>query len=303
MNKEDKKLIEEINKLKKEKDAVILVHNYQRPEIYEVADFIGDSFELSKKASEVKSKIIIFCGVSFMAETAKILNPDKTVLIPDRTAGCPMADMITAEQIKELRKKYPNAAVATYVNSNADVKAVSDVCVTSSNAVKIIGNLPQEEIIFVPDKNLASYTQSKTSKKIIIWPGFCCVHEKIKPETIVKAKEAHKDAKVIVHPECRKEVIALADAVCSTSQMITFAKESEAKEFIVVTEEGMVNRLKREVPNKEFYALGGLCTQMKKITLSSVLNSLKNNVYEVKLSEDMIEKSKNSLLKMLELAK
>jgi quinolinate synthase len=295
-----KKLINEINKLKKKKDAIILVHNYQRPEIYEVADYIGDSFELSRIAAETKTKIIVFCGVNFMAETAKILNPKKIVLHPEKDAGCPMADMISAVQITKLKQEHPNAAVVSYVNTNAETKAVSDVCCTSANAVQVVNSLPNKEIIFIPDKNLASFVQQKTSKKIIAWPGFCCVHEKVKPEDLQKAIASKKDARIIVHPECRKEVQEMADAICSTSQMITYAKQSPANEFIIVTEPAMVNRLKREIPNKKFYSICGICVQMKKITLNSVLESLKSNKYEVQINEDLRSKAELSLKKMLE---
>lgn len=294
------KIIKQINELKKKKNAIILVHNYQSPEIYEVADYLGDSFELSRIAAETKADIIVFCGVSFMAQTAKILNPTKIVLHPEKDATCPMADMITAEQINELRKKHPGAAVVSYVNTNAETKAVSDVCCTSANAVRVVNTLPNKEIIFVPDKNLASFVQTQTNKKIIPWPGFCCVHEKVKIEDVKKAKEARPAAKIIVHPECRKEIQDLADAICSTSQMITYAKESPAKEFIVVTEPAMINRLNREIPNKKFYSLCGICVQMKKIKLESVLNALKLNQYEVKIDEDLRKRAETSLKKMLE---
>jgi len=294
-------LINKINKLKKEKHAIVLVHNYQRPEIYEIADFIGDSLELAKKASETKAKIIVFCGVDFMAESAKILNPDKIVLHPSKLSICPMAQMVTKENILEIKKKHPKAVVVSYVNTTAEVKAVSDICCTSANAVKVVNSLKENEIIFTPDKNLAAYVQTKTKKKIVPIEGYCYVHDKITPEEVKKAKENHSNAKVMVHPECRMDVIKLADAVCSTSQMIKYAKESPAKEFITVTECGMVNRLKKEMPDKKFYPLGGTCLQMKKITLEKVYDCLKNENNEIKIEKRIINKAKKALERMLEI--
>jgi len=293
-------LIDKINKLKKEKNAVILVHNYQRPEIYEVGDFMGDSLELSRKAVNTDAKIIVFCGVDFMAESAKILNPDKTVLIPDKIASCPMANMVTPEQVLEAKKKHPDAIVVTYINTTADVKAVSDICCTSANAVKVVGSLKEKEIIFTPDKNLAAYVQSQLpDKKIIPVEGYCYVHDKILAEDVKKTKELHPEAKVMVHPECRMDVIKEADAVCSTSQMIKYAKESSAKEFISVTECGMVNALKKEIPGKEFWAVGGTCIQMKKITLEKVYDCLLNESNPVEVEPEISEKAKKALDEML----
>ena len=294
-----KALIEKINQLKKEKNAVILVHNYQRPEIYGIADFLGDSLELAKKAAQTNAKIIVFCGVDFMAESAKILNPDKMVLHPDRLAICPMASMVTKEQVLEAKKKYPKAAVVSYINTTAEVKAVSDICCTSANSIKIVNSLKEDEVIFTPDKNLAIYTQTKTLKKIIPVEGYCYVHDKIAAESVKKAKENYPNAKIMVHPECIMDVIKLADAVCSTSQMIAYAKESPAKEFIAVTECGMVNRLKREMPDKIFYALGGTCIQMKKITLQKVYDCLLNEKNKVELDKDIMDKARKALQRML----
>ncbi len=296
---ENKELIERINKLKKEKNAVILVHNYQRPEIYAIADFLGDSLDLAKKALSTNSKIIIFCGVDFMAESAKILNPDKIVLHPERLSVCPMANMVTKEKVLEMKKKHPKAIVVSYVNTTADVKAVSDICCTSANAVTIVNSLKEDEIIFTPDKNLAAYTQTKTDKKIIPLEGYCYVHDKINVEDIKKAKENYPDAKVMVHPECRMDVIKIADAVCSTSQMITYAKETDANEFIAVTECGMVNRLKKEMPNKTFYAVGGTCIQMKKITLKKVYDCLKNETNKIEIDKEIMDKARQALEAML----
>ena len=295
-------LVKKINKLKKEKNAVILVHNYQRPEIYEIADFLGDSLELAKNAAQTNAKIIVFCGVDFMAESAKILNPDKMVLHPSKISICPMARMITPEKVLELKRKYPNAAVASYINTTAEVKAISDVCCTSANSVKVVNSLKEDEVIFTPDKNLAIYTQTKSSKKIIPTEGHCYVHDNITAESLKKAKENHPNAKAMVHPECRMDVINLGDAVCSTSQMISYAKQSDAKEFIVVTECGMVNRLKRDMPEKTFYALGGTCLQMKKITLENVYDCLLNEKNKVELKKEIMDKARKALERMLELS-
>ena len=293
-------LIKEILKLKKQKSAICLVHNYQRPEIYKIADFIGDSLELARAASKTDAKTIVFCGVDFMAESAKILNPEKTVLHPEKLAVCPMAQMVTVEQIKEMRKKYPKAAVVSYVNTTAEVKAESDICCTSANAVKIVASLKEKEVIFTPDKNLALYVQSKLQdKKIIILEGYCYVHDKILAESVKKSKELHPNAKVVVHPECRPDVIQLADAVCSTSQMITYCRESDAEEFIIGTEEGMLNRLKMDCPGKKFYCAGGTCLQMKKITLEKIYNALKNEKNKVEIKEEIRLKAKKALDRML----
>jgi quinolinate synthase len=297
---ENKELIGKINKLKKEKNAIILVHNYQRPEIYEVADFMGDSLELSRKASETKAKIIVFCGVDFMAESAKILNPEKLVLHPSRISVCPMAQMVGKEKILEMKQKYPKAAVCSYVNTTAEVKAVSDICCTSANAVKVVNSLEEDEVIFAPDKHLAAYVQTKSDKKIIPVEGYCYVHDKISPESVKKAKENHPNSKVMVHPECRMEVIKLADAVCSTSQMIKYAKESDAKEFIAVTECGMANALKKEMPDKEFNAVGGTCVQMKKITLDKVYDCLLNEKNKIEIDKEIMDNARKALQRMLD---
>ena len=299
---ESKELIEKINKLKKEKNAVILVHNYQRPEIYEIADFLGDSLGLAKNAVETDAKIIVFCGVDFMAESAKILNPGKVVLHPEKLAECPMANMVTKEQVLEMKKKYPKAAVVSYVNTTADVKAVSDICCTSANAIKVVNSLKEDEVIFTPDKNLGAYTQTKTNKKIILLEGYCYVHDKITVEQVKMAKENHPNAKVMIHPECRMEVIDEADAVCSTGQMVTYAKESSSKEFIAVTECGMANMLKRLMPDKMFYPLGGTCIQMKKITLETVYDCLLNETGKIELDSKIIEGAKKALERMLEVS-
>ncbi|MDI6826266.1 MAG: quinolinate synthase NadA [Candidatus Aenigmarchaeota archaeon] len=292
-------LINKINKLKKEKNAVILVHNYQRPEIYKVADFIGDSIELCRAAAKTDADIIVFCGVDFMAESAKILNPEKKVLIPVRGAECPMAEMVKKRDLLDLKKHYPNATVVSYVNTRAETKAESDICCTSANAVEVVNSLPQKEIIFVPDENLANYVQTKTDKKIIPWKGFCYVHAKITPGQVKEAKRLHLDAKVLVHPECRLDVIELGDYVCSTSQMLYRAREDPARKFIIVTEQGMVERLKLEIPDKKFYAIVATCVQMKKNSLPLVLKSLQKEIYPVNLDEEIVRKARIALDKML----
>ena len=299
---EQKELIEDINRLKKQKNAIILVHNYQRPEIYEVGDFLGDSLELARIAAETNADIIVFCGVDFMAESAKILNPNKKVLIPEKLSICPMADMIKKEDVLKLKEKYPNAAVCSYVNTSADVKAVSDICCTSANAVKVVNSLDEDEVIFAPDKNLAAYIQTKTDKKIIPIEDYCYVHDKISLEDIRKTKENYPNAKVMVHPECKIEVTKESDAVCSTSQMISYAKENSAKEFIVVTECGMVNRLKKEVHGKKFYAAGGTCIQMKKITLEKVYDCLLNGKNEISLDKNIMDNARKALQRMLNIS-
>jgi len=300
-----KNLIEEINKLKKEKNAVVLVHNYQRPEIYKIADFIGDSYELSVKASQTKSDIIVFCGVHFMAESAYILNPSKKVLLPSEDAGCPMADMVKAEDLKDLRKKYPDAAIVTYMNTTAAVKAESDVVCTSSNAVDVVNSLPNKRIIFVPDKNLASHVAMHTDKEIMPWKGYCYVHDKFSHKELAKTKKKLRKAEVIAHPECPKNFRKLSDHVCSTGGMIGYAKNSEAKEFIIGTEIGMLEMLKQEVPEKKFYTAppGRTCVDMKKITLEKVLDALKNEKPVVTVPEGIRVRAKKALDKMLEVAK
>jgi quinolinate synthase len=301
ISESDKGIIRKILELKKQKDAIILVHNYERPEIYEVADFIGDSLELSREAEKTDAKIIVFCGVDFMAESAKILNPAKSVLHPEKLSICPMAQMANTDQILEMKKKFPKAAVVSYVNTTAQVKSLSDICCTSANSVKVVNSLEENDIIFLPDKNLAIYTQTKTKKRIIPVEGYCYVHGKISAEEVKKAKENHPDAKVMVHPECKIEVINMADAICSTSQMIKYAKENPAKEFISVTECGMIHRLKRDIPDKTFYAVGGVCAQMKKITLEKVYDCLKNETGNVEISKEVMDKARVALKRMIDL--
>jgi len=304
MESKTQQLIDEINKLKKEKNAVILVHNYQRPEIYEVADYIGDSYGLSVEASKTNAKMIIFCGVHFMAETAYILNPTKKVILPAIDAGCPMADMVTAEDLKEFKKKHPDAAVVSYMNTTAETKAESDVVCTSSNAVKVVKSLPNKKIIFVPDKNLASYVAQHTDKEVIPWDGYCYVHAKFSYKELEKAKKILEDAKVIAHPECPKEFRALADHICSTSGMVDYAKNSEAKKFIIGTEIGMIEMLKRKCPEKKFYtSQQRVCFNMKKNNLELVLEALKEEEPVITVPEEIRVKAKKALDKMLEVGK
>ncbi len=298
---EKKELIEGINKLKKEKNAVILAHIYQRPEIYNVADFIGDSYGLSKKAIETGAEIIVFCGVDFMAESAYILNPDKTVLIPTRLANCPMAAMVDVEGLRKLKAQCHNAAVVSYVNTTADVKAESDICCTSANAVKVVNSLEEDEVIFVPDSNLAHYVMRHTDKKIIPWNGWCYVHTKFSPEGLIRAKAMHLAAKVLVHPECVPEVVDLADEVFSTTGMVNYVKQSPDKTFIIATEIGVIERLKLEFPEKVFFQAppGGTCLQMKKTTLALVLDALEKEQFKVTVPENIRVRAKKALDKML----
>ncbi len=299
-------LIREIHTLKRERRAVILAHNYQRPEIFEVADFIGDSLELAREAKKVQSDVIVFCGVHFMAETAKVVNPERTVLLPDSRAGCSLSDSITAEALaerkQELRKVYPDLQVVCYVNTSAEVKAESDACCTSANAVEIVEKLDSQHILFVPDENLARYVQSQTKKTIIAWEGNCYVHHQITPEQILAVRQKLPHVKVLVHPECREDVIKLADAALSTSAMMRYAKQSPAQEFLIVTECGLSDRLLLEVPEKKFYKSCKLCAYMKMITLESVRDALRNLRHEITLPEAVRAGAERSLNRMLALS-
>ena len=299
--------IAQILRLKRERRAVILAHNYQRPEIFEVADFIGDSLELARKGREVEdAELIVFCGVHFMAETAKVLNPERTVLLPDLRAGCSLADSVTAEALAErkaeLKKIYPDLRVVSYVNCTADVKAESDACCTSANAAKIVESIDSDNVLFVPDQNLANYVQSQTTKNIISWDGNCYVHHQITPEEVERVKRSIPGIVVIAHPECRKDVLALADAVLSTSAMMRYAKSSPADKFLIVTECGLSDRLLMEIPDKHFYKACKLCRFMKMITLDGVLDSLVNLRYEITLEPEVREGARRALERMLELS-
>ena len=294
-------LTEKILKLKKKRNAVILVHNYQLGEVQDIADFVGDSLDLSQNAAKTDADVIVFCGVHFMAETASILCPDKTVLLPDEHAGCPMANMITAPQLRAKKKEHPQATVVCYINSSAEVKAESYICCTSANAVAVVESLDTNEILFVPDQYLGHYISTKTNKKMILWPGFCPTHARIMPEYIVKLRHEYPEAKVVVHPECRPDVIALADEVLSTSGMIKFAIREDVQEMIVGTEMGIIYRLKKENPGKKFIPVSeqAICPNMKLITLEKVLWSLEEMAPEVKVPEKIRLKAKAAVDRML----
>ena len=299
------KLIEKILELKRKRKAIILAHNYQPPEIQDIADLRGDSLELSLKASKTDTEIIVFCGVIFMAETAKIVSPKKKVLLPVKDVPCEMANMIKVEDVLALKAKYPDAPVVTYVNSYAEIKAVSDVCCTSANAVKVAGILPDKKIIMIPDMNLARYTQRfYPEKEIIYFEGFCPFHHFLTPEEVIKAKREHPNAIFIAHPECRPEVIDLADYVASTSGMLKLAKKLPNKEFIIGTEIGLLYSLSKENPDKRFYHPSPekmVCSSMKKITLENLFNALENLEFEVTLNEEVIKKAYSAVKKMLEI--
>ena len=296
-----KSIEERILKLKQDKNAVILVHNYQRPEVQDIGDFVGDSLELSQKAAATDADVIVFCGVHFMAETAAILSPEKTVLLPDAHSGCPMADMITAEQLRQKKKELPDATVVTYVNSSAEVKAESDYCCTSANGVKIVQSLDSQEILFVPDQYLGDYIAKKTGKKMTLWPGYCPTHIKILPEDIIRRKKEYPDAHVVVHPECRPDVIALADEALSTSGIIRYAARDDVSELIVGTEVEILHRLKKENPGKTFIPASekAVCPNMKRITLEKVLNSLETMSPRIEVPEEIRLKAKAAVDRML----
>ena len=296
---------EEIEQLKKEKNAVILAHYYVRPEVQEIADYVGDSFYLSKVAVGLKEKTIVFCGVSFMGESAKILNPEKTVLMPDMAADCPMAHMASAETIEKIRSEYDDLAVVCYINSTAELKRHSDVCVTSSNALKVVTALPQKNIFFVPDENLGRYIGSKLPEKNFIYnDGFCHVHRSITAENVKKAKEVHPEAEVLVHPECTPDVVALGDYVGSTSGIIDYATASDKDVFIICTEMGVLYELKQKKPGKTFYSVGHrqFCPNMKRISLENVRDTLRDMKNQVELPEELRLNAKKALDEMLRIA-
>lgn len=298
--------IREIERLKEEKDAIILAHYYVNEEVQEAADYVGDSFFLSEVATKVKEQTIVLCGVSFMGESAKILNPEKIVLMPDAGADCPMAHMASAERIEEVRREYEDVAVVCYVNSIAELKTHSDVCVTSSNALKIVQALPNKHIFFIPDENLGRHVAALCPDKHFIFnDGYCHVHANISKEMLEQAIAARPDAKVLVHPECRPQVVALADYAGSTAGIIEYATKSEDKEFIIGTEMGVLYELKRRNPDKKFYTAGNMqiCPNMKKITLDKIIEALKNKAPEVKLTEEIITRAHAPLNRMLELAR
>jgi quinolinate synthase len=319
-------LREKILTLKEKKNAIILAHNYQREEVQDIADHTGDSLELSRIAASIDCDVIVFCGVNFMAESASILSPEKTVLLPEITACCPMADMITvsdARNIKthfpgfeytegykypaeftlsDIKKAHPGVPVVTYVNTTADVKAESDICCTSANAVKIVESLDSDKVICTPDKNLSAWIAKNTKKQVIAWDGFCHVHERASADDVMNAKKEHPDALVLAHPECRMEVLEKADHVTSTSGMLRYAKSSDAKELIIGTETGLLYKLRKDNPDKTFYPLRKdmVCPNMKKTSLNSVLNALETMTYKVKVPEEIRVPAKKALDRMLQ---
>ncbi|MHB9094127.1 MAG: quinolinate synthase NadA [Eubacteriales bacterium] len=292
----------EILDLKKKHNAIILSHLYQRPEVQDVADYIGDSLGLSQEAGKTGAEVIVFCGVHFMAETAAILSPGKTVLLPEINAGCPMADMVTAEALRAKKREYPDAVVVCYVNTSADVKAESDICCTSANAVKIVRSVPVDKpVLFVPDRNLGNYVGVKSGRQIIYWEGYCNTHDKLTVDDILKAKESHPGATVMVHPECRPEVVALADQIFSTSGMIKFARENEAAEYIIGTEMGILHQLYKECPGKKFYIASNklICPNMKATTLQKVKWALEEMQPRVMVPEAIREKALGAVERMI----
>lgn len=300
----NQKLLEEIQEQKALRQAVILAHNYQSPEIQDLADFCGDSLGLSIQASKTGAETIVFCGVRFMAETAKVLCPNKMVLLPDPRAGCPMADMITADELRDLKAKHPDALVVCYVNSTAEVKAESDYCCTSANAVAVVQSLPRDRrIIFVPDQHLGRFVEQQTQRDLILWPGYCTTHVLISEDDVRQAKQQYPDAVVMAHPECSEPVKDLADALLSTGQMVKFVRENPAKRFIVATEVGMIHPLKKARPDAEFVPAGvrGVCPNMKKITLEKVLASLTNLEHQIEVPEEIRLKAAKSLQRMVEI--
>lgn len=299
-----KKLVEKIESLKQQRNAVILAHNYQPPEIQDIADFTGDSLGLSIKAAQTEAEVIVFCGVQFMAETAAILSPQKTVLLPDKSAGCPMADMITAEQLRKLRQEHPDALVVCYVNSTAEVKAESDYCCTSANAVELVNSLPKDrQILFVPDQHLGRFVAVRTGRDIVLWPGYCRSHVMITEDDIKTAKAKYPDAVVMAHPECSEPVKELSDELLSTGQMLKFAAESSEKQFIVATETGIIHTLKKQNPKAEFIPASNraVCPNMKKITLEKIIWALEDMQYKISVPEEIREKAKIALDKMVEI--
>jgi quinolinate synthase len=294
-------LMKQIAELKEKRNAVIVAHNYQLDEVQEAADMVGDSFALSKYCTQSGAELIVFCGVHFMAESAKILSPEKTVLLPEIDAGCPMADMVTAEALREEKKRYPEAAVVCYINSSAEVKAESDICCTSSNAVDVVRSMKEKEIMFVPDKNLGNYVSRQVPEKhIILWDGYCITHHRVTSGEVKEIKKLHPDAELLVHPECRPEVVDQADFVGSTKQIIEYASKSKSGKLIIGTEMGVLYRLKKDNPNKTFYMLsqGMICPNMKKTTLKSIYESLQQMKYSIEIDEEVRVKAKKALDRM-----
>ncbi len=303
MRDHQQETISRIKSLCRDHNAIILAHNYQPDIIQDLADFVGDSLELSVKAAALEEKTIVFCGVRFMAETAKILSPDKTVLLPNANAGCPMADMADAESLRRLKAMHPGAVTVCYVNSTAEVKTECDICCTSANAENIVKMIPPErEIIFLPDKNLGANVEKATGRKMILWPGFCPTHMRIVPEIIIQRKKEYPEAVLMVHPECVPAITAMADEVLSTGGMLRFARETAAKQIIVGTEIGLLHRLRRENPHKEFIPVSAnaICANMKMISLHDVLNALENNETQINVPEEIRVKAKKPIIRMIE---
>jgi quinolinate synthase len=299
----NEQLIKQIEKLKAERGAVILAHNYQPGEIQDLADFTGDSLGLSIQASETDADVIGFCGVRFMAETAAILSPEKTVLLPEKSAGCPMADMITAEQLRQLKQENPDALVVCYVNSSAEVKAESDYCCTSANAVEVVNSLPEgKRILFVPDQHLGQFAAERTGRELVLWPGYCTTHVLITTDDINAARAKYPDAIVLTHPECTEPVKEASDELLSTGQMLKFAAKSTAKRYIIATEIGIIHALKKQNPEAEFFPATerAICPNMKKITLDKVIGSLQEMQYKITVPETISIKAKKSLDRMVE---
>jgi quinolinate synthase len=293
-----------IARLKEQRKAVILAHNYQLGEVQDIADFVGDSLELSRRATQVEAEVIVFCGVMFMAETAKLLNPQRMVLIPDPLAGCPMCEMAPVEAVRKRKAELPGVPVVAYVNTTAAVKAEADICCTSANAIKVVNSLPDTRILFLPDRNLGHWVQRHTDKEIILWDGYCPTHQRITARDVLRLREEHPGATVVVHPECTPEVIDLADEVLSTGQMMRWARETSANEIIVGTEVGLIHRLKQENPDKTFYPISLLstCPNMKRITLEKVAWALEDMQFEVTVPADIAEKARRAIERMLEVA-
>lgn len=298
-------LIQRIHTLKQEKNAVILTHNYCRPEVQDIADFVGDSLGLSRQAVQQDVDVIVFCGVDFMAESAAILCPEKTVLIPDRYARCPMAAMADVESLREIKRQYPDAAVVSYVNSSAGIKAESDICCTSANAIEVVRSLDVNEVIFVPDRNLGYYVSLHTDKKIILWDGYCPTHNQIRESDLRSAKATHPDAKVLAHPECRREVLELADHILSTTGMMHVVSSSANSEFVVATEKGIIHPLAKENPDKKFYQVSDfvICPDMKTTDLKSVCSSLEKMEHVIEVPEDIRACAKQALDRMFDIGR
>jgi quinolinate synthase len=310
MSEFEDKIIKKIERLKKKRRAIILAHNYQLPEVQDIADYCGDSLELSRIAAKTSARVVVFCGVHFMAETASILCPRKKILLPDISAGCPMADMITAKDLRRLKRVHPKAVVVAYVNTTAEVKAESDVCCTSANAVAVVNAVAKDfagsgkkEIIFVPDRNLADFVSRRTGKKLVAWEGYCPVHVKILPEDIKRVKKFHARAKIIVHPECLPKVTALASDILSTGQMCKFAKSNSPKEFIVGTEVGLIYRLKQDNPEKEFYPATekAVCPDMKRTSIRAILCALEELKFEVRVPGEIRRRAKKAIERMIKI--